>query len=181
MSEITGAAKHGGRSMTVFGIIAIVMGVIAMITPGITGMSVALVVGILVVGAGIARMIWAFKVGSLGGGLLMFAIGGLTLLCGIMLVANPLFASGTLTILLAVYFVADGVSEMAAGFQQRPAPGSNWMLFGGIVSIVLGIMMWRQFPLAGAWAIGVLVGIKLVSVGLIMVTGGSVVRSAVKD
>jgi uncharacterized membrane protein HdeD (DUF308 family) len=55
------------------------------------------------------------------------------------------------------------------------------MLFGGIVSILLGIMMWRQFPLAGAWAIGILLGIKLFFVGLIMVTTGSTLRSLAKD
>jgi uncharacterized membrane protein HdeD (DUF308 family) len=70
----------------------------------------------LVVAGGIVRMIWAFKAGSLGKGWLRFAIGGLTLLCGIALVANPLFASGTLTIMLAAYFVVDGVFEIVVGF-----------------------------------------------------------------
>jgi len=181
MSELAGAARAGGKDMTIFGVIAIILGVLAMLAPGITGLSIATVVGMLVVVGGIVRMIWAFKAGSLGKGLLMFAIGGLTLLCGIALVANPLFASGTLTIMLAAYFVVDGIFEIAAGFQARPASGSGWMLFGGVVSVLLGIMIWRQFPLSGAYAIGVLVGIKLFFVGLMMVTGGSVVRSAARE
>ncbi len=110
----------------------------------------------------------------------MFAIGGLTLLCGIALVGNPLFASGVLTIVLASYFFVDGIFEIAAAFRLRSEPGWGWMFFGGIVSILLGIMIWRQFPLSGAWAIGILLGIKLFFVGLIMVTTGSTVRSLAK-
>ena len=137
------------------------------------------IVGVFVVAGGIVRMIWAFKAGSLGKGLLMFAIGGLTLLCGLALVANPLFGTGFLTIVLAAYFVIDGIFETVGGSRLRPEPGWGWMLFGGIVSILFGLMIWAQFPLSGAWAIGILLGIKLFFVGLIMVTGGSSV--AVED
>jgi uncharacterized membrane protein HdeD (DUF308 family) len=181
MSEFADAAKTGSKTMTIFGAIAIILGIFAMLAPGLTGLSIAMVVGVLVVIGGIVRMLWAFQSGSLGKGLLMFAIGALTLLCGIALVANPLFAAGFLTVFLAVYFVIDGISEIAAGFQTRPAPGSGWMIFGGIVSILFGIMMWQQYPLAGAWAIGILLGIKLFFVGLMMITGGSAVRSLAKE
>ena len=181
MNEFTDAAKSGGNRMTIFGVIAIILGILAMLAPGLTGMSVAILVGMIVLVGGIVRIIWAFQAGSLGKGLLMFAIGGLTLLCGIALIANPLFASGVLTIMLAVYFILDGICEIAAGSRLRPATGWGWMLFGGIVSILLGLMIWSQFPLSGAWAIGILLGIKLFFVGLIMVTGGSMVRSAAAE
>ena len=123
MNEFTDAAKSGGNRMTIFGVIAIILGMLAMLTPGLTGMSVAILVGVIVLVGGIVRIIWAFQAGSLGKGLLMFAIGGLTLLCGIALVANPLFASGVLTIMLAVYFILDGICEIAAGSRLRPAAG----------------------------------------------------------
>jgi len=180
LNELKEAAKEGGKNMTIFGIIAIILGVFAMLAPGVTGISVAILVGVIVLIAGIVRIIWAFQAGSLGKGLLMFAIGGLTLLCGIALVANPLFASGVLTIMLVVYFIVDGIAEIAAAVRLRPTTGWGWMLFGGIVSIWLGIMIWGQFPLSGVWAIGILLGIKLFFVGLIMVMGGSAVRSMAK-
>jgi uncharacterized membrane protein HdeD (DUF308 family) len=110
----------------------------------------------------------------------MFVIGGLTLLCGIALLANPLFASGVLTIMLALYFIIDGILEIAAAMRLRPEAGWGWMLFGGIVSILLGAVIWSQFPLSGIWAIGILLGIKLFFVGLIMVTSGSALRSMSK-
>jgi len=181
MNQITEAAKAGGTGMTILGVITIILGMLAMLAPGLTGMSVVMLVGVVVVVAGIVRIIWAFRAGSLGKGLLMFMIGGLTLLCGIVLLANPLFASGVLTIMLAVYFTLDGIFEIVASVQLHPGAGWGWMLFGGIVSIWLGIIIWRQFPLSGVWAIGILLGIKLFFVGLIMVTGGSAVRSMAKQ
>ena len=179
MNPLQEASKAGGRNMTVFGVMAIVLGIFAMLAPGLTGFSVVLLLGGIVLVGGILRIIWAFQAGSFGKGLLMFAIGGLTLLCGIALLAHPLFASGVLTIILALYFILDGISEIVAAMRLRP--GSGWMLFGGIVSILLGIMIWGQFPLSGVWAIGILLGIKLFFVGLIMVMGGSAVRSMAKS
>jgi uncharacterized membrane protein HdeD (DUF308 family) len=177
MNELKEAAKAGGKNMTFFGVIAIILGILAMMMPGLTGVSVVFFLGWIVLAAGIVRMIWAFQAASLGRGLLMFAIGLLTLLAGLSLLANPLLASGLLTIMLAVYFVLDGIGEITAGIKVRPAAGWGWLLFGGIVSILLGLMIWRQFPLSGLWAVGILLGIKLFFIGLIMVTAGSAVRS----
>ena len=180
MNEFADAAKAGGNRMTLFGVIAIILGILAMMAPVLTGMWVIILVGVLVLIGGIVRIIWALQAGSLGKGLPMFAIGGLTLLCGIVLLAHPLFASGVLTIMLALYFVLDGISEIVASVRLRPGSGWGWMLFGGIVSLWLGIIIWRQFPLSGVWAIGILLGIKLFFVGLIMLKGGSAVRSTAK-
>ena len=177
MSELADAAKAGGRRTTILGAIAIILGMLAMLAPALIGISVVMIVGVIVVAGGIVRMIWAFQAGSLGKGLFGFAIGGLTLLCGLALVANPLFATGVLTIVLAAYFIVDGIFEIVAGLRLRPEPGCGWMLFAGIVSILLGLMIWQQFPLSGAWAIGILLGIKLFFVGLIMVTGDKTVTN----
>jgi uncharacterized membrane protein HdeD (DUF308 family) len=148
--------------------------------PFVAGASATLLVGVLVLAAGIVRIVWAFGSDSFGKGLLKLVIGVLTLLAGIFLLAHPLFAMGVLTIVLAIYFVLDGIAEIVAGFKRRPHLGWLWMLIGGIVSILLGIFIWRQFPLSGIWAIGVLLGIKLFFIGLMMITAGSVMRAASK-
>ena len=176
MNELREAAMSGGKNMTSFGVVAIILGFLAMIAPGLTGVSLSIMLGILMLVGGIVRMMWAFGAGSFGKGLMAFALGGLTLLCGIAFLANPLYAANVLTTILAFYFMLDGVVELMAGFQRRPAAGSGWLIFGGITSVILGVMVWSSWP-AGAWVIGTLVGIKLFSVGLIMVTGGSAVKS----
>jgi uncharacterized membrane protein HdeD (DUF308 family) len=120
MNKSADAANAGETNMTIFGVIAIILGILAMLAPGLTGMSVVILIGVFVLAGGIVRIIWAFRSGSLGKGLFMFAIGGLTLLCGIVIIANPLFASGVLTIMLAVYFIVDGIFEIVAGIRRRP-------------------------------------------------------------
>lgn len=181
MTEFSKSTKTVGNKITILGIIAIILGILCLLAPGLTGFSVVTLMSVLVLAAGIVRMIWAFQAGSLGKGLLMFAIGGLTLLCGIALVANPLFASGILTILLAVYFILDGITEITVGVRLRPSDGAGWLIFGGIVSVLLGFMIWAQYPLSGPMAMGILLGIKLFFIGLIMITGGAAFRSVAKS
>jgi len=176
MNDFTDAVGKGGKRMSRLGIAMMVLGFLVMLAPILVGFSLLWILGLLVVGAGLVRMFWAFQTGSLGKGVLVFAIGGLTLLCGIALLSNPLLASEVLTIVLAIYFIVDGSAEIGTAFGQPRGSGRGLLLFGGTVSIVLGIMIWRQFPLSGVWAIGVLVGIKLLCGGMIMVAAGSTVR-----
>ncbi len=177
MNDFTDAVGKGGKRMSRLGIAMMVLGFLVMLAPILVGFSLLWILGLLVVGAGLVRMFWAFQTGSLGKGVLVFAIGGLTLLCGIALLSNPLLASEVLTIVLAIYFIVDGAAEIGTAFGQPRGSGRGLLLFGGTVSIVLGIMIWRQFPLSGVWAIGVLVGIKLLFGGMIMVAAGSTVRA----
>ena len=131
MSELAEAARSGGSRMTVLGVIAIILGILAMLAPGLTGLSVAMLLGVLVVIAGVTRIGWAFGASSVGKGILLFVLGALMIMCGIALLANPLFAASALTIILAIYFVVDGIVELAAGIQLRSLSGSGWLIFRG--------------------------------------------------
>ena len=94
MNEFKQNAGSASRYITIMGVICIILGMLAMMAPGLTGMSILILLGLIVLIGGIVRIIWAFRASSLGRGILMFAIGGLTILCGIILLANPIFASG---------------------------------------------------------------------------------------
>lgn len=177
MRTFADTVETGGKGMTALGIIAIVLGLLAMLAPGLAGISAVFLVGGFVLIGGIVRMIWAFQGRGFAKGLLMVAIGILTMLCGIVLLAHPLFAAGALTLFLALYLVIDGVLEIVVGFRMRSKSGGGWLIFSGIISILLGLMIWSQFPVSGVWAIGILLGIKLFFVGLIMLTGGRTLRS----
>ena len=176
MSSISKEIRSGGRRMTFLGVITILLGLAAIATPMLTGLSVVMIVGVFVIIAGIMRMAWAFAAGTFGRGLLAFAIGGLILLCGLALVANPLLGSGLLTVIIAICLIADGIAEVMGSFRLGSGSGRGWLLVGGIVSIVLGVMIWRQYPLSGGWAIGVLLGVRLLFAGMAMMTGGSAAR-----
>jgi len=180
MGDISANIKSSGCKMTLFGIISIVLGIGAITAPAITGLSVVRTVGLLVIVGGIIKMLWAFAAGSFGRGVLALAMGGLTLLCGISMACHPLFTSALLTLIIAGFLFADGVAGMVGAFRLNPDSGRVWMLVGGIASILLGAMIWGQFPLSGAWAIGVLLGVKLLISGTEMLTVGSAGRGLAK-
>jgi uncharacterized membrane protein HdeD (DUF308 family) len=175
--ELSHEVKSGSKILTLLGIVAILLGILAMLAPGIAGLSIVVLLGVFVTCAGVVRMFWALQASSLSKGLLTFALGSLTLICGIVLLANPIIGAGVLTIALGAYFILDGLIELAAGFTLK---GGIWLVFGGGISVLLGIMIWTQYPLSGAWAMGTLLGIKLFMVGLITINGGSAVRSFAK-
>ena len=158
------------------GWLSIIFGILAIAMPWVAGQSILLMVGALVMAAGVLRMIWAFKAGSLGKGILVFLIGVLTLLAGIAVIAHPVMSSAILTVMLAVYFFVDGFSELMAAFSLKE--GKGWLIFDAVVTILLGIMIFTGFPLAGTVAIGVFLGIKLLFVGVTMLTVRSAVRNA---
>lgn len=174
MNEIIQRVDQASGRARTMGVVTIILGVFAMAMPWVAGQSVMWVLAILVMMAGMTRMSWAFKAGSLGKGILVFLIGVLTLLAGFALIAHPILASGILTILLTAYLLVDGVMELAAAFRMpKHQPGKGWLIFDGIITELLAVLIYRQFPLSGVLAIGILLGIKLVFIGLTMFMLGS--------
>ncbi len=166
--------KHAHHHSATLGAIAIILGVLALMAPSLVGLSVALLLGPLLIIGGIMRLIWAFQAGNLGRGTLLFVLGGLMILGGLALLFDPLLAAGVLTIVLAVYFIVDGIVEIIVSLRVHASTtGWGWLLMSGIVSVLLGVMLWSQFPLSGIWALGILVGIKLIFTGIVIVASGA--------
>jgi uncharacterized membrane protein HdeD (DUF308 family) len=94
---------------------------------------------------------------------------------------QPLEGLASITLFLSAYFIVTGIFELVGAIQIRPAAGWSWMLFNAIVTLLLGLMIWRQFPLSGAWAVGVLFGAKLIFSGTSLIIIGRAVRGAAKD
>lgn len=169
--------EAGAGRLRLFGIVLLVLGVLAMLAPLVAGTAVALLVGVVVLAAGIARLGFAFRAGSLGRGLLAGLLGALTLACGVLMIAHPLLGLAFLTLLLAAYFVVSGVFEVVYAFRLRPLEGWVWMLVGGVVSVLLGAMIQAQWPVSGVWAVGLLVGIHLVFAGIELMTLSGAARA----
>ena len=176
MNDVRSEIKSTASSMKWMGILTIIFGILAMMMPYITGQSVLLLIGILVMAGGVMRMIWAFKAGSLGRGILVFIIGVLTLLAGFWIITEPFIAAGALTIVLSVYFFVDGIAELFAAFSVDE--GKGWLIFEAVVTVILGILLFMGFPFSGVLAVGVLLGIKLLLAGITMLTLGSAVKRA---
>jgi len=176
-APLANAVKKDSTTLIILGVLTAILGVLAMMAPMMTGVAVALLLGILLIGAGIMRTIFAFKCQSWGKGILVFVLGLLTLLVGLYMVVRPGVALATLTLVLAAYFFVDGIFEIFEAFDLKPLKGWGWMLFGGIVSIILGIVIWRGWPESSMLWVGILVGIKLIFAGWAMVGIGAAGRS----
>ena len=177
MNDVKNAIESSAGNVKWMGILTIVFGILVMAMPYVAGQSVLMVIGILVMAGGLLRLIWAFKAGSLGKGILTFLIGVLTLLAGFWIITEPLIAAGALTIVLSIYFFADGLLELVAAASVEE--GKGWLIFDGVVTLILGSLLFVGFPFAGPLAVGIMLGIKLLLAGITMLTLGSAVKRAV--
>jgi uncharacterized membrane protein HdeD (DUF308 family) len=179
MSETTWVeeAKKNSGLLIFLGVLTVAFGLIAVAMPFVTGVAVSVYVGVLVAVAGVFRIVHAIKSRQWGVGIWGTVVGMLMVFAGILLFARPIFGLATLTMLLAIYLAVEGITEILIAFKMKPHVGWGWMLFGGIIALVLGLMIWRQWPVSGAWAIGSLFGIHLVMTGWQMVFLGSGARS----
>ena len=179
-NDLISAIRAHARTAVIAGIVMVVCGILAIAAPLAAGVSITVMVGVLLAIAGISQCLLAFRAGALGRGLLIFLIGVLTAFAGFYLVSQPLEGLAAITLFLAAYFIVTGVFELIAAFQIRPTPGWGLMLFTGVITLVLGLMIWRQFPLSGVWAVGVLFGIKLVMSGWWLIIIGRGLRQIKK-
>jgi uncharacterized membrane protein HdeD (DUF308 family) len=151
------------------GITLLVAGLLAVMSPFVAGLSVTLMVGVLLLAGGLVQCFLAFRAGALGHGIVVFAVGVLMAGVGVYLMQQPVAGLAKLTILLMAYLIATGILEIIVALQLRPADGWMTEAFSGAASLILGILLWRQFPLSGAWAVGVLFGIKMMFNGWALV------------
>jgi uncharacterized membrane protein HdeD (DUF308 family) len=177
---LTTIKRHAGLGIVV-GILVVIAGFLALFSPLVAGLSVAIAVGVLLIASGVSRLFLAFKMGSFGPGLLVFVIGLLSIVAGGYMVSRPGLALATLTLFLAAYFFVDGIFEIIWAFRLRPIKGWGWTLFSGIAALAVGIMIWRQFPISGVWAVGTLAGIHMIFGGSSVASICSAARSAAKE
>ena len=169
MNDLTKTSKN----VKIWGWVVLIAGIFSLLAPLASGVAISMLVGALLAVAGITRLIEAFQ----GGGFWSGLFGLIYIVAGFTVMGRPLLGLATLTLVLAIYFLAVGISEIIAAFQIRPAQGWGFLLFSGIVSIVLGMMIWNQWPLSGRWAVGVLVGVQLMFSGMTMITLGSALKA----
>lgn len=156
------------RGTHILGTVLIVLGVLSALTPAVAGAPVVILVRMLIIAAGIVRTVFGWRAWSAGKGPLGLLIGALAVACGLALVFNPLSTLGAVSSLVAVYMILDGASALLFSWRLRDEEGRGWMLGDALLSTALGLSMWVGWPLSGLRALGVLVGVKLVSAGAVL-------------
>jgi uncharacterized membrane protein HdeD (DUF308 family) len=147
-------------------VLFIILGILAIIEPGVAGLAVTLLVGWLLIFGGVAHFVTAFKGGGTKQVLWQVLIGIVYLIGGFYFLTHPIMGIGTLTLLLAGIILAEGVIEIVAYFKTRGEGASGWLLLNGIVTVLLGCLIWFHWPSSSVWAIGILVGVNLLMTGI---------------
>jgi len=160
-------------------VLFIVLGIFSIIEPGIAGLGVTLLVGWLLVFGAVAHFIAAFKGGGAKQVIFQVLIGILYAIGGFYFLTHPIMGVGTLTLLLAAIILAEGVVELVAYFRMRSHGASGWLLLNGIITLLLGGLIWFHWPSSSVWAIGTLVGVNLLMTGITRLMFGFAARKLV--
>jgi len=126
---------------------------------------VAIVIGWMVIFAGIAQLVHAFQSTGIGPIAWKVLVALIYLVAGGSLIASPAAGVAGLTLVLGIFLFAEGIADIVAYFATRKSGNSPWMLLDGVITLVLGFMIWNRWPSSSLWVIGTFVGISMVMTG----------------
>lgn len=156
----------GGNALMISGIGLALLGVVLLLAPVAVGSAVVKLVAVVLAITGLVQLVQALRSPNPVHRAVFGVLGAIVAGVGVLVWFNPEVGSGFLTALLMVFFVVNGVWKISSALRFRPAAGWGWLLLAGLISLVFVYLLWNQWPLAGAWAVGVLVGLDLLLTGM---------------
>jgi uncharacterized membrane protein HdeD (DUF308 family) len=177
---LTQSIREHWKLFLVEGIILVVLGLLAIIIPPLATIGVTIVLGWLFLFSGIAGLITTFGARHAPGFWWSLLSAILAIAAGLVLLISPISGAISLTFLLIAFFVIEGViSIMYALEHKRELSGQwGWMLFSGIVDLVLAVIIFAGLPGSAVWALGLLVGINMLFGGSAMIAMAMHARSS---
>jgi uncharacterized membrane protein HdeD (DUF308 family) len=144
----------------------IVGGTLAIMAPFVAGLAVATLVGWLLVAGGVMHGVNAFKSDSITRAVWQTLVGLFYMIVGLYFLAHPVIALGTLTAMLAYVLFFEAIMDLITWFATRQDDGADWLLVNTVVTALLAVLIWLQWPSVSVWVIGTLVGAKLIVSGI---------------
>lgn len=157
------------------GILMVALGTIALVIMPAATIGTAIVLGWLILISGVLEMVHAFGVQRWSGFFLHLTGGILGLLIGLIVVTHPVAGAVAFTLLFSSFLVVIGMFRLIAAFSLK-FPHWGWAFFDGVVTLVLGVVLWADWPWSGMWFLGLSVGISLIMRGWAYVMFGLAVR-----
>jgi uncharacterized membrane protein HdeD (DUF308 family) len=152
--------------------------VVAVGSPFLAAVAVNAVIAWLIVLAGVVHLILAFRAHAAGGMVWKFLVGLAYMCVGAYAIMHPVLGVASLTLLLASLFLIEGILDIILFFKMPAMQRSTWVLVDGIITLLLGLMIYAQWPSSSAWAIGTLVGLSMIFSGVARVMMSWAVRKA---
>jgi uncharacterized membrane protein HdeD (DUF308 family) len=161
------------------GIVLVVLGLLAIVLPVVATLAVAILIGWLLLISGVVGLITTFMARQTPGFWWALVSALLAIAAGIVLLVWPGGGALSLTLLLVVFFVIEGVASIMYALEHKKELSGRWgwMLASGIVDLVLAAMIYVGLPSTAAWALGLLVGINMVFGGSSLIAMALYARS----
>jgi len=149
------------------GVIMLILGILAIIWPGISTIAVDIYVGWLFLLSGLVGIFTMFLARDVQAFLWMLLTAALSLFVGVMLVWHPTQGAVSLTMVLTAFFIVEGIVQIVASLSYRDVFPSQWgwMLASGIADLILAGIIIAGWPGSATWALGLIVGVNLVTSG----------------
>jgi len=163
VSGMEGVRKARGWLLGL-GIVLILVGTLALGAAVLATLASVLFFGWLLLIAGAIEVGYAFRQPKWGGVGLHVVNGVLGVVAGFILVLHPTSGAVVLTLLMAMFFMIGGLFRIITPIVMH-LPHRGWLLLSGVVTLLLGVFIWRQLPGAAVWVIGTLVGIDMIFIG----------------
>ena len=179
MNTIQGDIRQSTTWSIVCSILMIVSGVLAIVIPSVAGLTVTVMLGWLLIFTGALHLGLAWRGQGAAAIVGEIVISVLYAVVGFYLLARPVAGLASLTIALSAYLVLKGILEGVVAFTLRPAPPSGWLMFDGILAVAIAAMIAAAWPASTTWAIGVLVGVSMISSGFTRLMISTTVRDLV--
>jgi uncharacterized membrane protein HdeD (DUF308 family) len=151
------------------GIVLVVLGFAAIALPVIATLAVAIFLGWLFLISGVVGLVTTFMMRNAPGFWWSLLSAVLALGAGLILLAWPVSGAVSLTLVLIVFFLIEGVASIMLALQHRESPRWGWLLMSGIVDLILAAMILIGLPGTAAWALGLLVGINMMFGGVSLI------------
>ena len=161
-------------------ILLIMFGVLAILLPIATSLGVVLVVAWLLMISGVVQFVHAFRCVGVGHTLWKLAVAVIYFLAGLYFRLNLGQGLAALTLVLAMFLVAEGLVDIVGYFRTRKSGVSGWLLLDGVISLILGAMIWNHWPSGSLWVVGTLVGINMMMTGTTRLMLTMAIRRATK-
>lgn len=148
------------------GILLVGLGIAGLVLPNISTVVVETWVSLLLIFAAGAKLSNAFGTREQEGFVWKLVLGILYLATGVMLLIYPRTGILSLTLLLGSFLLTEGVFELFLAFKVRNRPNWTWVLVNGLITLILGAMVWFGWPFNAPWLLGTLVGVSVLFTGI---------------
>jgi len=158
-----------GNWLLLAGICLVILGLAAVSSPSIAGDAVIYVIGGILALTGLIQFWAGFREETIARKVTNTFQGAAVGITGIAVLAHPFYGLAALSLVLAIFFLVTGIWRIGTSFAYRPAAGWLMLLLSGVISVGLAWMIWQQWPVSGVWAVGILVGVDMISTGFALI------------